>query len=108
MTNADEKELVLLDSRHPLVEVQESCGEFVQNSCKMIKGESWFQIITGPNMGGKSTFIRQVGVNVLLAQFGSFVPCSKAIIPVRDAIFCRIGAGDFQLRGVSTFMAEML
>ena len=108
MTNADEKELVLLDSRHPLVEVQESCGEFVQNSCKMIKGESWFQIITGPNMGGKSTFIRQVGVNVLLAQVGSFVPCSKAIIPVRDAIFCRIGAGDFQLRGVSTFMAEML
>ena len=108
MTNADAKELVLLDSRHPLVEVQESCGEFVQNSCKMIKGDSWFQIITGPNMGGKSTFIRQVGVNVLLAQVGSFVPCSKAIIPVRDAIFCRIGAGDFQLRGVSTFMAEML
>ncbi|CAL6334475.1 unnamed protein product [Bathycoccus prasinos] len=99
MTNADEKELVLLDSRHPLVEVQESCGEFVQNSCKMIKGESWFQIITGPNMGGKSTFIRQVGVNVLLAQ-QSF--------QFRDAIFCRIGAGDFQLRGVSTFMAEML
>ena len=108
MTNADEKELVLLDSRHPLVETQDSCGEFVQNSCKMMKGESWFQIITGPNMGGKSTFIRQVGVNVLLAQVGSFVPCSKAIIPVRDAIFCRIGAGDFQLRGVSTFMAEML
>ena len=108
MTNADDKELVLLDSRHPLVETQDSCGEFVQNSCKMMKGESWFQIITGPNMGGKSTFIRQVGVNVLLAQVGSFVPCSKAIIPVRDAIFCRIGAGDFQLRGVSTFMAEML
>ena len=97
MTNADEKELVLLDSRHPLVETQDSWRQFVQNSCKMMKGESWFQIITGPNMGGKSTFIRQVGVNVLLAQVGSFVPCSKAIIPVRDAIFCRIGGRRFSI-----------
>ena len=90
------------------METQDSCGEFVQNSCKMMKGESWFQIITGPNMGGKSTFIRQVGVNVLLAQVGSFVPCSKAIIPVRMQFSVAIGYRDFQLRGVSTFMAEML
>jgi DNA mismatch repair protein MutS len=95
------------DGRHPLVEHHRREEPFVPNDCDL-SPEKRILVITGPNMGGKSTYLRQVGTIVLLAQAGSFVPAASAEISAVDRIFTRVGAADHLSRGESTFMVEML
>ena len=95
------------NGRHPVVEKVINNGEFVSNDTYINKKENRFLLITGPNMAGKSTYMRQVALITLMAQIGSFVPASYANISVCDKIFTRIGASDDLAGGKSTFMVEM-
>lgn len=94
--------------RHPVIEKMLGAGSFVDNDTYLDKDENRLSIITGPNMAGKSTYMRQVALITLMAQVGSFVPASEAHIGVVDKIFTRVGASDDLSMGQSTFMVEMM
>ena len=102
----DEKEMLIIDNRHPVVE-KVIKDDYVCNDIIMDKNTN-ILLITGPNMAGKSTYMRQVAITVIMAQIGCFVPAKKAKMPIFDAIFTRIGASDDLVSGQSTFMVEML
>lgn len=104
----DEDEIEIYHGRHPVVERILSPGEkFTPNDCKLNNTDQQIILLTGPNMAGKSVYLRQVGLIVLLAQIGSFVPASKAKIGIVDRIFTRVGASDNITAGESTFLVEM-
>ncbi|MBI5974937.1 DNA mismatch repair protein MutS [Staphylococcus canis] len=104
---SEDKTLELIDSRHPVVERVMDYNDYVPNDCRLNQDTSIY-LITGPNMSGKSTYMRQVAIISIMAQMGAFVPCQSAILPVFDQIFTRIGAADDLVSGKSTFMVEML
>lgn len=99
------KDIVIQDGKHPLVHAQLQQQFIPNDTCLTDNASLW--IITGPNMGGKSTYLRQVALISLLAQAGSFVPATQAKLPILDRIFTRIGAGDHLAKGKSTFLVEM-
>ena len=102
---SDKKEIRLINSRHPVVE-KVIDTEFVSNNIIMDEKTN-ILLITGPNMAGKSTFMRELAISVIMAQIGCFVPASEATLPIFDAIYTRIGASDDLVSGESTFMVEM-
>jgi DNA mismatch repair protein MutS len=105
----DEGDVIrVVDGRHPVIERNARGEAFVPNDSRLNRSDRLLTILTGPNMAGKSTYIRQTALIVLLAQVGSFVPAAEARIGVVDRIFTRIGSADDIARGTSTFMVEML
>ena len=105
-TLSEYAEICIEDGRHPVIEAI-AVERFIPNHTSVERDRNGIQIITGPNMGGKSTYLRQVALIVLLNQIGSFVPASKARLGIFDRIFTRVGASDQLARGESTFMVEM-
>ena len=102
----DNRRIEIVDGRHPVVE-RVSKSEYVPNDCLMSEDVNTL-LITGPNMSGKSTYMRQLAIIIIMAQIGSFVPAKSAKLPIFDKIFTRIGASDDLVAGESTFMVEMM
>ncbi len=106
---SDSGELRVVAGRHPVIEklAEKDAQRFIPNDLYFHPETEFIAVITGPNMGGKSTYLRQAALLVILAQMGSFVPADSALIPIVDRVFTRIGAADNLARGRSTFMVEM-
>ncbi|WP_314347507.1 DNA mismatch repair protein MutS [Mammaliicoccus vitulinus] len=104
---SEDKTLSLKSSRHPVVERVMDHNDYVPNDCYLDK-EGFIYLITGPNMSGKSTYMRQIAIISIMAQMGAYVPADYAQLPIFDQIFTRIGAADDLVSGKSTFMVEML
>lgn len=105
---SDSVVLDIEEGRHPVLDAMLPQGEFVPNDCQASAEDGMLMIITGPNMAGKSTYIRQVALLTLLAHVGAYVPAKRATIGLTDRIFARVGASDELARGQSTFMVEMV
>jgi DNA mismatch repair protein MutS len=107
----ESRRLEIRESRHPVVEAHLGSGEYIPNDivldCSEDKEEISFALITGPNMAGKSTYLRSAALITIMAQMGSFVPAREALIGITDRIYCRVGASDNLARGESTFLVEM-
>ena len=103
----NDRNLVIENGRHPLIERMDPSVRFISNDTFLDSVEQQIMIITGPNMAGKSTYLRQVALIALMAQIGSFVPADKVSLAITDRIFSRVGAQDHLLKGQSTFMVEM-
>lgn len=103
----DSEVLEIEEGRHPVIEALTTSKQFIPNDIKLDGKEKTLMLITGPNMAGKSTYIRQIALIVILAQIGSYVPAKRAKIGIVDKLFSRIGASDDLARGQSTFMVEM-
>jgi DNA mismatch repair protein MutS len=103
----DETRLEAVEARHPVLELDSRHRPFVPNPVAMDTEEHQITLLTGPNMGGKSTYLRQVALMTVMAQMGSYVAAKSASVGLVDRLFCRVGAGDSLLRGLSTFMVEM-
>ncbi len=104
----DDNRLNIVNGRHPVIESVLPAGSFVANDLDMPADETRLIVLTGPNMSGKSTYVRQIGLIVILAQIGSYVPADKAEIGLVDRVFTRVGALDNLARGQSTFLVEMV